>query len=503
MNTISPKKLYIIGIVSLTLGILFDYLFYNRLVGVSFLIYVVLLGVGLFGFLFFFKIQFNKIALWFLPAILFFALKVGIRENEFLLFWNIVLTLGLFLLLAHNVVGSRIRNYLFFDYIKTAVNLPMSMVGKSLAALGRMISLGKELKKERKISQVTKGILITLPVLLLFFFLFSSADLVFNKLITNIFKFNFNINPDAIAQIILAVIFSGLWLGVYTYILENASQKDFQFSSIVRRYKFGNIEAGILFTTLSLLFLAFVVVQIKYLFAGHEAITQLGYTYAEYAHKGFGELIGVALLTFGLIFLAERYIERSENKSGGLFKFLTGILIMLVLVIMASAFLRLGIYEQAYGFTLLRILVQAFIIWLAAIFLWLGYKIIKNIEDRPFIFGMFLSVVTFFVLFNLLNPDAFVTRKNIDQFTKSGTLDIEYLSSLSADAVPLLIPLLDRPEVKDEDGRQLSKEVAAALKNYHESASNQSWQSYNISRQRALRLIDNKWETISVLMTQN
>jgi len=166
MNTISPKKLYIIGIVSLTLGILFDYLFYNRLVGASFLIYVVLLGVGLFGFLFFFKIQFNKIALWFLPAILFFALLVGIRENEFLLFWNIVLTLGLFLLLAHNVVGSRIRNYLFFDYIKTAVNLPMSMVGKSLSTLGRMISLGKELKKERKISQVTKGILITLPVLL-------------------------------------------------------------------------------------------------------------------------------------------------------------------------------------------------------------------------------------------------------------------------------------------------------------------------------------------------
>ena len=96
-----------------------------------------------------------------------------------------------------------------------------------------------------------------------------------------------------------------------------------------------------------------------------------------------------------------------------------------------------------------------------------------------------------------------MTSKNIDQFTKSGTLDIEYLSSLSADAVPLLIPLLDRPEVKDEDGRQLSKEVAAALKNYHESASNQSWQSYNISRQRALRLIDNKWETISVLTTQN
>jgi hypothetical protein len=504
MNTISPKKLYIVGAASLALGIIFDYLFFDQLIGISFLIYVTLLCSGLFSFLFFFKIPFNKTIIWFLPIILFFALMVGVRENEFLLFWNIVLTLGLILLLARNTIGFKIKNYLFFDYVKTVIHLPFSMLEKSFTALGRMISLSKNLREGQKTAQIIKGVLITLPIVLLFFFLFSSADLVFNKLVIDIFKLNFSISPDTVAQILLAVIFAILWLGSYVYILENASpHNNSSISPIIQRYKLGNIEAGILFTTLSALFLTFVIVQIRYLFAGHEAIAELGYTYAEYAHKGFGELIGVALLTFGLIFLAERYIERSQNKPNLLFKILTGILIMLVLVIMASAFLRLAIYEQAYSFTLPRLLVQTFIIWLAAIFLWLSYKIIRSVADRPFIFGIFLSVIAFFVLFNLLNPDAFVARKNINQFATSGELDTKYLSSLSADAVPVLIPLLEMPGVKDKEGHPLSIEIAKTLKSYYESMSNQPWQSYHVSRHRALQLINSKLTPISTLVNQD
>jgi hypothetical protein len=500
MNTISTKKLYIVGMVSLLLGLIFNYLFYNQLAGISFLIYVILLCTGLFGFLFLFKISFNKAGLWFLPVILFFAAMVGVRENEFLRFWNIVLTFGFLLLLARNTIGFKIRQYLFFDYLKTIVHLPFNMLGKSFTAFGRMISSVKISSRKKQTSQIVKGILITLPIALFFFFLFSSADLVFNKFVAGIFNINFSVNPDVATQIWLTLIFTILWFGAYIYILENVSSQDnISPLPMVRSYKFGNIEAGILFATLSALFLTFVVIQIKYLFAGHDAITKLGYTYAEYAHKGFGELIAVALLTFSLIFLAEKYIERTEDRPSNVFKILTSILVLLILVIMASAFMRLGIYEQAYGFTLDRILVQAFIIWLAAVFLWLGCKIIKNVNDRSFIFGLFLSITTFFILFNLINPDAFVTKQNINQFAKSGVLDTTYLASLSADAVPRLMSLLEIPGVKDKDGRELSKEVAIALKSYYEYSSGYSWKSFNVSRYKALQLIEIKWDLILIL----
>lgn len=503
MNTLSSNKIYIIGTVSLMLGILFDYLFYDKQVGISFLIYVILLLLSLFGFLFFFKVLFDKTIVLFLPAILFFASMALVRDNEFLLFVNIVLVLGLLLLMAHHLIGRKIRSILFLGYLKTAVLLPLSMLAKSFNALGRMLSVGKGLKKNQKTFQIAKGILITLPIALFFVFLFSSADLAFKTLVTNLFNFNFSVNPDVISQIWLAVAFAVLWLGVYTYILEHISEKDdLTHSPIATRYKFGNIEAAILFATLIVLFLAFVIVQIKYLFAGNAAITELGYTYAEYAHKGFGELIGAALLTFALIFLVERYIERSENKPSTLFKILSSILVMLVLVITASAFMRLNVYEQAYGFTVLRVLVQAFIIWQAAVFLWLGFKIIKDVEDRSFVFGIFLSVIAFFIVFNLLNPDRFVARKNINQFAKTGRLDTKYLSTLSADAVPDLIPLLNS-ELKDKYGNQLSGEIAVALNGFQDLLDDQSWQSYNLSRSRAGGLIKSKWSLISELVPKS
>lgn len=501
MNTLPIKNIYAVGFVSLILGILFDYLFFDKRPGISFIIYVVLLLSGLFGFLLFFKISHNKKAAWFLPAILFFSLMAGVRDNELLLFWNIVLTIGLLLLLAQELIGLEIRNALYLDYLKTIVVLPLNMIGKSFNALGRMLSIGKGVPENRKTSQITKGILITLPVVLFFLFLLSSADLVFDRLVFSLF--DFDLNPDVMARIFWAAAFAFLWLGVYAYILENVGAKENASPlPVVRHYKFGGIEAGILFTSLNVLFLTFVIIQIKYLFAGHSAVTQLGFTYAEYAHKGFGELVAVALLTFGLIFLAERFIEREGNQTKPVFKILTGVLIILVLVIMASAFTRLSIYEQAYGFTLLRILAQAFIVWLTAVFLWLGYKIARGVGDRAFLFGIFLSVVMFFAVFNLLNPDAFVARKNIEQFANAGKLDIEYLSSLSTDAVPQLIPLLES-EAEDKNGNRLSHEVAVALKKDYDSASNQPWQSFNMSRSRAIRLIDSKRDLISALAGQD
>lgn len=504
MSALSTKKIYLIGAVSLVLGLVFNYLFYNQFIGISFLIYIGLLLSILFSLLFIFKIPYQKKVIWYVPAIIFFALMVGVRENEFLLFWNIVLTLILLLLLAHQLIGRRLRKYLFIDYLLTVVPLPLQMLGKSFSSLGRMIMFVKNRDRSSKNTQIFKGIAITLPIVIFFLFLFSSADLAFNRIIGDIFNLNFHLSQSLSEQIWLTLVLTIIWLGVYTYILDNTGRDEHRHLDMpVRAFKFGNIEAGILFSSLSVLFLTFVIVQIKYLFAGHEAITKFGYTYAEYVHKGFGELIFVALLTFALIFLAERYIERRDNQASISFKILTGILIILVLVIMSSAFMRLGIYEQAYGFTLMRLLVQAFIIWLALIFVWLGYKIIRDIDDRSFIFGLFISVMTFFAVLNLLNPDAFIAQKNIDQFSKSETLDGHYLTTLSADAVPKLMPLLELPGIKDKEGNQLSVTIASSLKNYYEISVNQSWKSYNLSRNEALKLINIKWVDISFLAAQS
>ncbi len=484
----------------MVLGLLFNYCFFDKQVGISFFIYIALLLFVLFGLFGFLKVDYNKAVWWYLPPILFFSAMIGIRDSMFLMFWNFVVTVSLLFLMTSHIAGKSLKDYLLFDYIKTAVMLPFFVIAKGFDALGRMLTVGKGLKENQKSSQIIKGIVITLPFLVLFLVLLSSADLVFNRLVSNLFSFN--INPSTAVQVFLVLFFTFIWIGSYVYILEKSVTKPDN-RAIVKpaEYKFGNIEAGILLGTLNFLFLVFVIIQIKYLFAGQSAITNLGFTYAEYTHKGFAEMIFTALLSFGLIFGVEKYIEKKENSHAGFFKFLSGLMIVLLLVIMSSAFMRLNLYEQAYGFTLLRLLVQGFILWLAVIFLWLGYKIMFMANEYTFTFGIFFSVIVFFFIFNLLNPDAFIAQKNIGQFAKQGKLDTLYLSELSADAVPEISSLLNTTGTKDKYGKNLSKTAAEILMADKEKYSKyqKSWQSHNYSRKAALVFINENLETITNL----
>lgn len=225
MQTLSTKNIYIVGLVALVLGLLFNYCFFGKQIGISFSVYAVLLLSVLFGLLAFFKIAYNKAVLWYLPPILFFSAMIGIRDSVFLLFWNFVITVSLFFLMANHISGKSLKDYLLLDYIKTAAALPLKVIGKAFDALGKMLTVSKSLKENQKSAQIIKGIIITLPFLVLFLVLLSSADLVFNRLVSNLLSFNIHINPNTVQQIILILIFTFIWLGSYVYVFEKANPK--------------------------------------------------------------------------------------------------------------------------------------------------------------------------------------------------------------------------------------------------------------------------------------
>lgn len=432
MNRLTKKSIFIVGLVALTWGLIFNYLFYDRQLGLSFFIYIVLILGGIAGLMSAHKVAARK-SDWLLSlVILFFAFLVMGRESEVLQFFNVIMVLGLLLLLARQLSGQRVRNFLFPDYLKTAVVVPFWILAKSFRALSQMGALVFDFKGGAKTTRIVKGLLITVPLVSLFIILFYSADLVFARVINSLFNFNFQLNAKWLGRAAIILIVSFIWLGAYVYILDRSeSQQLVSESPVIRKPRFGKVEAIMLFSSLIALFLAFVSVQVKYLFSGHEAIWQFGYTYAEYVHKGFGELIVVAGLTFLVIYFSAMYLERPNGQTGVWFKILSSGLIVLVLIIMASALMRLSVYEEAYGFTVLRILVQSFIIWLAAVFIWLAFKIYFDVSDRNFSAGIVILVLIFFGVFNLFNPEALVARQNIQQFTNREELDTDYLLALS------------------------------------------------------------------------
>lgn len=486
MPALENNRIGLILVFALIFGLLFDYFFWGKILGFSFVVYIFLLLVSLFWLLYLYKIAFNKKVLWYFVPMLFFAGMVAVRDNQFLTFWNFALTFLLLLVLANHILGQSIKNNSLIDYIKIVVLLPLRFLEKSFAAIGQILKTNKASDNNRKTAQIIKGLLITVPILFLFLVLLSSADLVFQRFVSSLF--DLRINFTRIFWILLITIF---WFGFHVFLLENSRPEPNPAASGDAKQSFGKIETGILFGTLNLLFLIFVIIQFKYLFGGQQAVSQLGYTYSEYARKGFFELMAVAAFSFLLVFGVEKYIERKDQKHLPVFKFWSASAIMLVLVMMVSAFMRLKLYEDSYGFTLLRLISHSFIIWLAVAFLLLLYKIFTNARENVFIFRGFIATLIFFAALNFLNPDAWIAKRNINRFAASGKLDTAYLYSLSADAVPEISRLLHMDGLKNKNGKELPVFTKETLK-LKKPESSVRWQSFHLSRYSAGRLIESR-----------
>jgi len=99
------------------------------------------------------------------------------------------------------------------------------------------------------------------------------------------------------------------------------------------------------------LFVLFVIVQITYLFGGEANVTAAGFTYSEYARRGFGELVAVGVLSLGLIMTLAAVARRESRRQTTTFNALSVSLVILVGVI-AAAFVwavRSGQFDDLEG----------------------------------------------------------------------------------------------------------------------------------------------------------
>jgi hypothetical protein len=227
---------------------------------------------------------------------------------------------------------------------------------------------------------------------------------------------------------------------------------------------------GIPLALLDLLFLAFVAVQLMVLFGGHDHVLETrGLTYAQYARHGYAQLLVAAALALIVVGVAVRV---AAPRHRGLLRALISVLCLLTLVVVASALKRLDLYQDAYGFTRLRVAADAAGLWLGVLFALL--VLAPRVRPRAVagLAGVALAAFTF------ANPDRLIARWNIDRWERSGRLDVASLSGLSADAVPELTRL--PPELR---GRALAR-LERALRR------EEPWSSANLARAAARDLLD-------------
>ena len=187
------------------------------------------------------------------------------------------------------------------------------------------------------------------------------------------------------------------------------------------------------------LLIAFCVAQAAALFGGHDYVQRTtGLTYAAYVHQGFGQLTVATLLTLVTVALAVRKAPISTRRERVLLRAVVGALCVLTLVVVASALHRMDLYQQAYGFTVLRVLVDAFELWLGLLVV---LVLVAGIRLRGWWLprAALVSGAVLLLVGGLANPEAWVAERNIERYAATGKLDVRYLESLGDDAVPTIV----------------------------------------------------------------
>ncbi|TQM43164.1 DUF4153 domain-containing protein [Pseudonocardia cypriaca] len=302
--------------------------------------------------------------------------------------------------------------------------------------------------------------------------LLASADRAFARLLDDLMP---TVDDTGVARAVLFTLGAGAALGC-GFVLLAPPPPPGPIASEPARLR--RVEWTLPIGLLVALFGLFVGVQFATLFGSDDYVQRTtGVTYAEYARGGFWQLLAVTVLALGVVLLASRYAPAPTSADRAWKRTLLAALAALTLVIVASALSRMWLYQEAYGFTTLRLVVLTCELWLGACFL-LVLGAVLRLRARPVVREMAAAGVVALLALAALDPDGFVAASNVDRYASTGQLDTWYLGSLSADAVPALARL---PE---EQRCEVLPRIAERM-----GPPEESWTAWNASRTAAREVL--------------
>ena len=492
----NPNRFWAIVIL---VGWLFDFLFWNNPLGINFALYVVLcLATGIF------LIRMDGLRLapgsrLLLVPIVFLGVMTFLRLEPMTVFLSIAMTVFLMGVFALTYLSGQWTRYALIDYIFGYFRLFGSMIARPLGfASENRDQLSLNQNRGGQFWPVLRGIVIALPVIAIFASLLSSADPVFASRFEDFIDlFRIQNLPEYIFRLvyilILAYVLAGTFLHAAQKSNETVEEKTW-FSPFL-----GFTESSIVLGSVVLLFIAFVVVQFQYFFGGQANIHIQGYTFSEYARRGFGELVMVAFFSLLLLLGLGTVTRRDSEPQKRVFSSFGVALVGLVIVMLISAYQRLILYEEAYGFSRLRTYTHVFMIWLALL---LVVVVILEMTRRERSVGlaMLLVALGFIVSLNVLNVDAFIVKQNIQREIRGANdkafaegradLDAQYFLDLSDDAVPPLVDAYESGNLPDVVKGKVGASLACISYSRDLIERELPWQSFHFSRVSADRALD-------------
>jgi hypothetical protein len=401
---------------------------YDALPGINWGTWTLIAAAGLFLFL----RTAERRTIWVTTAVaVVLAFGASITSDEFiqaLICLSVILFLALSMLLAGNPRLSRITAT--FTIPAPIVAFATAIVESVKRAVGAL-----HLVRSERARSVLRGIVITAPVVIVFALLLAGADPTFAGW------------RDAIRDLLSSWAFLprtfffvgmlSLTLGAYGHAQRESASSSPLAEPAPRATFLGATERLILIGSIAVLFWVFLAVQLSYLFGNLPHVSGSGVTFADYARRGFGELTVVATASVLLILLSERFGESGGRE--GLLRAATLAVIVGVLFLLVSAFNRVVLYEQAYGYTTARLYAQCYMIVVAFVLVALAWELRGTLQPSRLFRASLAFATSVFIVLAYWNHSAWIANRNIDRLATTGKLDVVYLTrDLSADAIPAL-----------------------------------------------------------------
>lgn len=349
--------------------------------------------------------------------------------------------------------------------VASAAAWPLSGL-RGLPLLGRTLSATS---RNRMLWPVLRTGAVTLLLLVVFGALFASGDAVFGSWASALVP---DLRWDTIiGRVFLLVLVAGVALAG-SYLAINPPQVDevrLPENTRVRPLWEWAVPVGVVVA----LFAAFLLAQATALFGGEAYLRRTtGLTHAEYVHQGFGQMTVATALTVLVLATTLRVASRETARDRLVVRGLLGALGVLTLAVVASALVRMDLYQDAFGFTTLRVFVDGVELWFGLVVVLLLVAVARlswGWVPR----AVLVSGAVFTIGFAALNPDAWVAGQNIDRFEATGKVDTLYLSTLSDDAAPVIAERLP------------AAMASCVLADRAADVLDDDWLSWNLGRSRA------------------
>jgi hypothetical protein len=484
-------------LVSIPLGIAYIVLFLWHTVGVSYLVFAVLLGVSALlpklafeqktenGF---WQRYFLFLAMILIPTFTFlFRFNDEVRSLTFL---AIPFVYSVFIV---NIYNSNILRSFGALYI---LQLPFVLVGqffvRSVEYLKRYsISILGGFQGASVVKRLLLGTFISIPFLLIFFALFASADPTFGKEFGNIitdfieifftdgrsfFEFISKLIIGSLVALHLLVWHFYSWKEESELATALASIKDFSSNGFSKSWDY---TTGVGFLTLiNLLFAVFVISQFRYFFSGELNVIgdEAQFTYAEYARRGFTELVIAAGLVYAILFVLNIKTDLATKVSKVIFAIATSLLAIFTTLIGFSSIYRLFILQDIYGFSEIRTwgIIGTFLVTILVIstigLVWFT-NYLRN-SSLAIAFSM-VFLVSFYSLFPM---DYYLAKGNYERFQETGQIDLAHMVNLNDEALTVLIDLAEDRKFSESGKIIIFEELNDRYDKYQRE---KDWRSYS------------------------